>query len=298
MGDTGIMRLILWQAPKGYEMALSPALMRGAALHGDQIIMRPTEDFHGPEADGGVIFGVVKREILWAHREAKVPLVYIDKGYIRSRTPWNKLNLPTWWRICWNATHPTDYMMATDYPRDRWRALDIPLMTDLRNPDGHVVILGSSQKFHHTHHLAHPTDWATDVLKQIKAIDGSRMATYRPKPSWSDAVPIEGAKFVHGDKSPVARDLAGAWCSVTYGSIACVDSILAGIPCIVLGNGVARPIASTSLVDLANPRWPYQGQLMRWAANLAYHQWTPAEIDDGTAWGHVKEQMKHALAAI
>lgn len=290
------MHLTLFTAPKGYEMALSPALIEGMRLHGDTVTMKPTEDYRGPEGDAGIIFGVVKREILWDHVAKGVPLLYLDKGYVRDRASWNGHRTPKYWRMCWNATHPTAYLMAHDYSPNRWMGLGMPLFTDRSNPNGPVVILGSSQKFHHTHHLPHPTEWARDVRRSIPL---GQEVIYRPKPSWRDAEAIPGATFVHGDKTVAADTLAGARCSVTFGSIACVDSLMAGIPCLVLGNAVSKSLCNVSSLDeLESLQWPGNSAIQRWGANLAYHQWTPPEIEDGTAWSHAREQLKYAIGSL
>lgn len=286
------MKLVFFYAVKGYEMRLGPMLQAGAAANGDEIEMKPLDQYEGPEGDAGLICGVVKREILWDHQAKNHPLLYLDKGYTRTRTPWDGASLPGWWRLCWNATHPTAYLMQLKAPADRTRDARMFEPSFRGNPEGHIVLLGSSQKFHHTEGLPHPTDWARGIIQFCQQT--KRMVIYRPKPSWKWAEPIEGSEFHHGDKTPVTMDLNGAFCSITYGSIACVDSVLAGIPCIVLGNGVARPVSSTSLAQIDNPIWASRPTLRQWFANLSYCQFTPAEIQSGLAWSTVKEHLRYA----
>lgn len=288
------MRLTLFKAEKGYENALAPALIAGAALHGDEITIKPASDYRGPEGDGGIIFGVVKREILWDHVQRGVPLAYLDKGFKRARAPWRGANLPTHWRMCWNATHPTAYLMDLNAPPDRWELLGLRLQN--RNAIGtRIVILGSSAKFHHTEKLIHPTEWVQGIVRELKQIAPERKILYRPKPSWSDAQPVEGARFDHGAKSAILDALRTAWCSITYGSIACVDSICAGVPCVVLGNAVAGPISSRTLGEVNDPLWLNRRNREQWAANLAYTHFTPDEIAAGFAWKTLKEQMRYAV---
>lgn len=286
--DTAV-RLIFWFAEKGYELRLGPALIAGAARHGDIIEMRPLAEFTEPAAGGGLICGVVKREILWAHQRADVPLLYMDKGYYRDRAPFKDMSLPKWWRLCWNDTHPTQYLMNVKRPPDRWELLDSRLQE--RNPAGRdIVILGSSAKFHHTCGLPHPTEWARDLVRQIRTYS-NRQIVYRPKPSWADAEPVDGTVFDHGKKTRIEDALARAYCSITYGSIACVDSIMAGVPAIVLGNGVAGPVAEPRIPFIPQPRWVSHEERVQWISNLCYCHWRPQEIEDGSAWAIVKEQL-------
>lgn len=280
------MKFTFWFAEKGYERALAPALMSGAAAHGDEIVLKPNADYAGPEGDGGIICGVTKREVLWDHRAKHVPLIYIDKGFTRSRAEYQGHNLPEWWRMCVNATHPTEYLMRVNRPSDRRQRMRVAFA---KRRAGHkIVILGSSGKFHLTHHLTEPTEWTRDLIGVIRDFS-DRAIIYRPKPSWKYAVPIAGARFDHGSKTPVDSVLTDAWCAITYGSIASVDSILAGVPCIVLGNAVAAPISSHSPADIENPLWADLAQREQWLANLAYCHWRPAEIASGLAWKIIRE---------
>lgn len=293
------MRMTFWFAEKGYELALGPALIEGAAACGDEVEMRPLAEYALPSTGGSIICGVVKREMLWEHQLTGVPLLYLDKGYHRARAPWNGGSLPAYWRLCWNAVHPTAYLMDLDRPDDRWRRLGVELKRRTRwhvekSLDAPIVILGSSQKFHETEKIEHPTPWTQNLVRQI-SLKTKRPIIYRPKPSWAAAEPVLGAAFDHGRKNSVNDALAGAWCSITHASIACVDSIIAGVPCVVLGAGVAAPISSTMVKDVLNPLWVDPSVREQWAANLAYCQFTPDEIGDGTAWEILKETMNHAV---
>lgn len=293
------MRLTFWFAEKGYELALGPALINGAEANGDEVVMKPISEYCLPADGGSIICGVVKREILWEHQISGIPLLYLDKGYHRARAPWGIQSLPAWWRLCWNAVHPTAYFMSVARPSDRWDRLGLTLKKRERVPlerslDQRIVILGSSAKFHETEKIDHPTIWAQNIVRQM-AIKTKHPVLYRPKPSWADATPLLGADFDHGKKTAVADALAGAWCSITHGSIACVDSILAGVPCVVLGQGVAAPISSNMVQDVLNPLWADLPAREQWASNLCYSHFTPTEIWDGTAWKILKETMSHAV---
>lgn len=289
------MRLIYWKANKNYENALADLLVGGAAAAGIDLVVKPNEEYAGPEADGSLIFGITKREILWDHQAKNRPLLYLDKGYCRTRTAVGDRNVPAWWRLCWQDVHPTAYFMEGRCPPDRWARMGIPIRSRQTVPsDGKVVILGSSGKFHETMRMEDPTTWARMVRDSIHRHCRNPLV-YRPKPSWKYATAIEGMVFDWGTKSDVHGTLAGAWCAVTYGSIACVDAICYGVPCIVLGNGVAAPVSGNFLTDVTSPVWKSMPEREQWAANLAYCNFTPAEIGDGTAFTILKEQMSHAL---
>lgn len=286
----------MWRSDKGYENALSPGLIAGAAMHGDTVEVKEIRDYAGPEGDGGIIVGVVKREVLWDHQRQGVNCIYLDKGFTRERAIWQGDNLPGWWRMCINAVHPTDYMMRHKWPFDRmaeqfWRGR--PPKQREQQPTDHILIAGSSAKFHHTMGLPHPTLWAGAVIDSIRLYSDLPIV-YRPKPSWADAEPVDGARFDHGQKTSIEGVLKDTRCMVTYGSIASVDAIMAGVPCIVLGNAPARPVSADGLEALTEPYWASDDQRLAWAANLAYSQFKPKEISDGTAWGIIREQLSYA----
>lgn len=85
-----------------------------------------------------------------------------------------------------------------------------------------------------------------------------------------------------GTPRPLATDLAGCWCVVTWASNAAVEAILAGIPAIVLGESAALPMAGDGLDQIDAP--PTPGGREEWAAGLAASQWTLDEIANGKAW--------------
>ncbi len=287
------MRWVLFRAEKGYERALGPALIEGAAAHGDEIIVRPMDEYRGPEGDGGIIFGVVRREILWDYQRAGVPVCYLDKGFIRESAPWNGEMIPKWWRLCVNATHPTDYMTDVDMPGDRWAATGVHAAP--RQTTGtKIVIAGSSAKFHETMNLPPPTEWTATLVRKIRKRTDAEIV-YRPKPSWRFAEPVAGTTFDYGARTRFTDILAEASVVVTWGSIASVDANLAGVPTIVLGNAPARPVSATDLDLIATPYWAPDPLRAQWLANLAYCAWTPQEIRSGQAWGGFRDQMARLM---
>ncbi|HDZ74382.1 MAG TPA: hypothetical protein ENH55_16790 [Aurantimonas coralicida] len=84
------------------------------------------------------------------------------------------------------------------------------------------------------------------------------------------------------DLAPLADDLAGAWCLVTYVSNAAVEALCAGVPAIVTGPCAARPLAATDLRAVLDP--PRPDGRRRWAEVMAANQWTLDEIRAGDAW--------------
>lgn len=85
--------------------------------------------------------------------------------------------------------------------------------------------------------------------------------------------------------------LRNAHVMVTHGSNACFEAVLAGVPVIVLGDAVAKPISSTVIEEVRRPHLARARDRKQWLANLMYHQWTMPEFEGGEAWNHIRPQI-------
>lgn len=276
-----LMKIKFFASDKPREQELGAAFLRGAlrAGHDIDLVSRSNPDFSNCDAAGMV--GVKSAELFRAARAAGVVPIYFDKGYIRSRAPSSR----TWeyWRISLGAHHPTrTSLMAKKMPADRFESLGIGFEKWKRRRK-YILIAGSSAKYHRFYNLPDPTTYAKALVQSIKEIS-DRPIIYRPKPSWRDAEPIKGTEFAidHG----IRADLERAHCLVTHGSNACFEAALLGVPSIILGDAIARPISSTSLSEIEILKHAKRRQ---WAYNLAYHQWTLEEMSSGLAWATIKD---------
>ena len=73
-------------------------------------------------------------------------------------------------------------------------------------------------------------------------------------------------------------------CLVTYNSIAAVEALIYGKPVFTMGPNAAEPLANKDLSKIESPYMPNKLKVKSLCANLAYNQFTPAELADGTAW--------------
>jgi hypothetical protein len=208
-----------------------------------------------------------------------VPLM-LDKGYTRTRVAGSRVR--EYWRISPGEHHPTrTSLMRHKMPRDRFEAMDLRV-APWRTRGYSIVIAGSSAKYHDFYGLPEPNVYYRDLVAELRSLV-DKPIVYRPKPSFRDAAKVAGASFSDGNES-ITSALSGAWALVTHGSNACVEAAIMGVPSIILGDGVAAPISSTSLDDLLDPMISKREQ---WLANLAYHQYTEDEMRSGEAFEHV-----------
>jgi hypothetical protein len=78
-------------------------------------------------------------------------------------------------------------------------------------------------------------------------------------------------------------------CLVTYNSIAAVEALILGKPVFTMGPNAAAPLANTDLSKINSPMMPTKSAVRQLCCNLAYGQFTPREMVNGTAWRILNE---------
>lgn len=288
------MRVTFWHSDKPRERLLANAWKDGvqALGKGDTVELRALQpDPVAADCDVAVMFGVKSRELFRAHWNAGAHVVYVDKGYARHKAQ-DPTGLWEYWRVAVDAHQPTERLYDRECPPDRWNRLGLTMKPwRTHAASGHwaqpwrFLIAGSSQKYHDFYGLSDPTQWAFKVVRALHEMQPGCEVIYRPKPSWREAVPVPGSTWGGGDREQLETVLERVDCLVTHGSNAVFDAMLAGVPQIVLGDAVTRQL-STTVLDAVEvwPRRASQAERDRWAHNLAYFQWTLAEISMGECW--------------
>ena len=279
------MNIVFWSAGKPREERIAAALGHAVRRGGDKYERRAVEDYGEPAGDVGCVFGVkgIARRLLDDYRVAGKRTLFFDKGHTR-----HKVNGETLWRVSVDGYMPLDYFQREPRSDDRARALGLAFAP--RRFGECVLFAGASQKHCDFHGLGDCTAHARGVIAQIRA-HTDRPIIYRPKPSWRDAVPVEGADF---SRPPItlADELRSCFVLVTHSSNAAVDAILAGVPAIVLGPGIARPVASRRIAEVEDPFWPPAEIRRQWLADLAYCQWTVEDMATGEMWRITRRRLE------
>ncbi len=286
-----MLRVCFFASDKPREHLLADAVGRGVTKHGCQFEVRALgESVDVTGFDVGCVVGVKSRELLRRINREGAHWLMFDKGLSRhkSRGP-----LAGWefWRVAVDAQQPTARLTGL-MPRDRWDALGVEMKPWRKSGDG-IVIAGSSLKYHDFYGLPHPTTYAKELARQLRALT-DRPLIYRPKPSWREATEIKKAAFSRLPET-LADLLGAAHVLVTHGSNACFEAVVAGVPCIVLGDGVARPLSSRELSAVEAPLMADDQHRLRWAANLAYWQWKLSEFASGEAWDFIGGELHNAI---
>jgi len=88
------------------------------------------------------------------------------------------------------------------------------------------------------------------------------------------------------------KDLANAWCAVTYNSLSSIEGILSGTPVVALDRGcMAWPVAEQKLSNIENISRDHD--ISQWLYDLAYTCWTTEELISGKTWEHLKPRYEY-----
>ena len=288
------MRILFIRSDKPRERILADAFVTGALKHGEDAVQveRPEGgEYSGdlPPCDMVCFVGVKSVRLFKQFWKAGVHTLMFDKGYVRTEA---EGGVKGWkyWRVAIDGHHPTHYLDKMKMPADRWRALKLD-MKPWRKEGRQIVFAGSSAKYHEFYEMDDPTKFAEKYITRLYKELTERPIVYRPKPSWIDACAVHGSTFSYGKGTTIHDVLRGAHCLVTHGSNAVFEAVMEGVPCIVMGEAVAKPISTTNLDDVESPYLATDAERLQWASNLAYCQWTLGDFQSGEAWSHIKDQL-------
>lgn len=275
------MKIVFYASQKPREQRLARAFKDGAIKAGHSVTIRHTDDITF-DCDLACMVGVKSIRLWHTMRATDIRTMMFDKGYSRHK----KGSCWEYWRIALDGHQPShETLSLKGYGKKRFARLGFNVKP-WRESGEHILIAGSSEKYHNFHGLATPTMYAQTIVNQLRKYT-DRPIIYRPKPSWRDAVPIKGASFSAG-KHPLESDLKNCHAIVTHGSNTCFDAAMNGIPSIVLGQGVLRPISSRNLSEIEDPELCVRNKLFN---ALAYHQWTLEEFSSGEAFETIERWL-------
>lgn len=172
---------------------------------------------------------------------------------------------------------------------DRLQSLNLTLKPYTERKRNFVLLIG--QAYHGI------SSWDIDIRKWCKdtALKIKRYTNlpivYRPHPKTviNERFWIQEKDFLRDNHNLFEWsqfvNIEDAYCVVSYSSNATVDSLMLGVPVIACSQrNVVYPIVSNVLADLAHPDgppFPSDAILGQFLADLAYAQWTPAELRSG-----------------
>ena len=202
---------------------------------------------------------------------------YVDNGYITeqiTRYPEPIINNydKTYFRICKGGIHTTKLSECDNKRLDTefkgWQSGE------------HILVCPSSPTVTSYINDISQEEWIKQTTDKIqKCTDRPIRLRNKPRP---------GNKWWNTD---IKDDLKEAHCLVTNMSLAAVDAIINGVPCITHSRNVAAGVSNRdiSYKTLNYPFKPDGDKINRWIKMLSYNQFTM--IEDGIAFKVLQEQI-------
>jgi hypothetical protein len=250
-------------------------LARGIDAAGDEIrSVTGTDAAAMAECDALACWGWRRAKRLRVMSKGK-PVLVVERGYVGDRFQWTSLG---WNGLNRRAVFPKPRMPGDARTAELCEILNMPPWQP--KPDGYALILGqvqSDQACQNVNLGYQYRAWAQFLWQRGIEVK------FRPHPMGrGQACPFPRAMFTRGT---LAEDLAGAAFSISWNSNSSVDSVLAGVPSVTFDEGaMAWEVTSHSLQEPVT-----MPSRTEWAAQLAWCQWQPSELADGSAWKAVRE---------
>lgn len=225
----------------------------------------------------------------------KVAQMLFGRGARAGRRP--TVNRYDYFRVGVNGVFPdtADYCNAGS-PPDRWEALSRAFglrLAPWRRDGGPILVIGQLPRDVSLAGLD-MLRWLGETIVELRRVT-DRPILVRPHPlmkhhemaTVADRVGrLPDVSYDLPPKGPIGEALQGAWATVTYSSTAAVDSLLAGVPALTFSPlSIAWPVTGHDLAAIETPTLHPREQ---WLFDLAYAQWSAAEMADGTVWRRIR----------
>jgi hypothetical protein len=244
----------------------------------DKAIVR---GFKYEPSDVAVIFGMHKSKIKlsWPRgkvfrqqREKNLDVIVLETGYVNRGD-----GESNHYAAGFNGLNGRADFRNKGMGPDRWEALGQQLRPYSM---GDKVILCAQVPWDASVDMHDHKKWIEETAAELKKLT-QRPIVFRPHPL-AKLPPLPGCEY---STEPLENDLKNAHCVVTFNSNSAVEALIYGKPVFAFDEGsMAWDIAGRNLADIEEPKRPIRPQ---WAWDLAYAQWTIAEMAAGLTWKHL-----------
>lgn len=225
-----------------------------------------------PDTGDLLIRGITKTTLIKQCWVENRNFFYMDGGYFGNYpSTSNPRGDKLYHRIVKNNLQHTELL---ERPSDRWESLGYNVKT--RKPGSHILLVAPSEKPCKFYGINMET-WISETVQSIKQ--------YTDRPI---IIRMKGTRKDRLSRS-IFEDFNNAHATVTYNSVAAVESVLEGIPVITLAPTAANPVAESQLINIENPFMPDPDLIHTWASGLAYGQYHIDELKDGSAYKLIYE---------
>jgi len=228
--------------------------------------------------------GVVKRKHIQQHWQDKKDFYYMDTGYFGNFvSPGNPSGKKLFHRIVkndlqkhWLETHPSDRWekickIDPRYQWNGWKKKGRKILIVVPNRKS-CVFYGYEEGKIKDRDDSKPT-WLMNTIETIKKHTDMEIV-----------IREKGSRTDRQNYSIFDALDEGVFATVSFNSIAALESVIYGIPSFVTVPCAASPLSLTDLSQISKPFYPDESLVQQQCASLAYGQFTAEEIIDGTAW--------------
>lgn len=223
-------------------------------------------------------------DLFYQARALGKPVVVVDYGYLGNREWKTGGRL----KVSVNHWHPQNYIQKFVHPSDRFDELKLQVKP-MRRGGSHILLAGIGPKSAPLYKFKHQ-EWDRLAVRELKKYT-TRKIIYRAKPNHAEKYErIPGTVWAN-PSTPLSQLLEDAWAVVTHHSNVSVDGVLHGVPCFV-NDGVALHAGFKDLALINEPKILSHKAQIQFLYDVAYTQWSIAEITDGKCWKHfIKEEL-------
>lgn len=266
--------------------AVCVAMSQGILKAGDTPMLTSSAHYRSPaDCDVAVFYGLASNNarMFRDFKALKKPAVYIDLGYWGRREGGR---LSGYHKISVGARHPTAYFQKRHHDASRLNRFGLRPQP-WRQGDA-ILLAGMGPKAAGAEGFD-PNQWETWAVAELRKAT-ERPILYRPKPNWETARKIAGTTWAAvGKDGDIGDALEGVWAVVSHHSNANVEALQLGVPSFTFG-GVALPLSESRLSKIESPLKPDFAERCQWLADIAWTQWSVAEMAEGAPWRHLKEE--------
>jgi hypothetical protein len=214
-----------------------------------------------------LIRGMTKRNLIQDCWKKNHTFYYMDSGYMGNyESSANPHSWKLWHRIVKNALQHSE---IAHRPDDRFRRLNYTIHK--RKTGAHILLVAPSEKPCRFYGINRDS-WIAETVEQIKQ-HTDRPVRVRHKASRKQRI-----------SQTIFEDLLNCHATVTYQSVAAVESVLFGVPAFAVAPCAADPVCDKDLSLIENPTVQDQDKIYSWACHLAYGQFSVDEFKDGSAY--------------
>jgi len=241
---------------------------RGLKAHGINPLWRRRHQWE--PADLAVIWGHRMPHIIRGQKRIGQDYLVMELAYFGDRRR-------VFVSLGFNGLNGHAEFLAKGMPGDRWAKHGVPVSPWKEGGD-YILVMGQVTGDASLATCPDYPGWLREACEKAKAY--GLPVRYRPHPLQRSAEQ-HPAEVLGGS---LEEALAGAAAVIAWNSNSLVDAVLAGVPVIAGDRGsMAWPVAAHEIgADLIRP------DRTQWLHDLAYCQWTHAEIASGEAWAHIR----------